>query len=195
MADDVSKVCFFLKLSVLRQAAFVEENGLAILTSLLSASKSTPVLLSALRTLITLAEAPGDGAAGDGAAHIAGCGAVPAAVRLACPTAYGGDAFAVAAASAKFGAGAKSGAGSGAKSGDSAGANSGDGGHIAKSGTVDPVPLAALALLLKLAGRPDLRTALRYPLVRINSGMPGPYKCMLPASREAMKYNMCHPAK
>ena len=128
----------------------MEENGLAIVTSLLSASKSKPVLLAALRTLITLAETPSDECAADcgadGATLISRCGAVPAAVRLACPTAYGGDASAAAAVDAK------SGVGSGAESGD---------GDRANCGRVDAVPLAALALLLKLASRPELRPALR----------------------------------
>ncbi|BDA49930.1 hypothetical protein COCOBI_15-0580 [Coccomyxa sp. Obi] len=126
------------------QAAFVEENGLAILTSLLSASKSPRVLLDALDTMMVLAEASeasdADGSA-EGAALIARCGAVPAAVRLACPTAYGGDASVSAA---------------GARSGEGVGARSGAAAHV-----VDPVPLAALALLLKLANRPELRAPLR----------------------------------
>lgn len=81
-----------------------------------------------------------DGSA-EGAALIARCGAVPAAVRLACPTAYGGDASVSAA---------------GARSGGSVRARSG-----AAAPVVDPVPLAALALLLKLANRPELRAPLR----------------------------------
>lgn len=115
----------------------MEENGLAILTSLLSASKSEPVLLAALGTLTALTEASEaceDAAAG--ASLIARCGAVNAAVRLACPAAFGGG-------------------------GCSGGGCAKPPLAAAAGAPVDPVTLAALALLLKLAGHAELRPTLR----------------------------------
>ncbi len=156
----------------------MEENGLAILTSLLNASKSEPVLLAALGTLTALTEASEaceDAAAG--ASLIARCGAVNAAVRLACPAAFAGG----------------SACGGGCAKPPFSAATGGGGRAVAP---VDPVTLAALALLLKLAGHAELRPTLRWVPFRsftalLTPSPPSVEACRFGSARSLIRNRHC----